>query len=124
MLPAIDTPRAIRMLTAKDLQNRGLSADEAFRFGLANLSHRLNPLMEVAQAVRPGKIGHISGDVYNSSRLAMLSWSPLAEAEGGKLIVAAPVTDTVLYIGNETPIAIDALRTLANSVSARALNRL
>jgi hypothetical protein len=52
------------------------------------------------------------------------SWSPLAKAQGGKLIVAAPATDTVLYISDETPIAIDALRTLANSVSARAPNRL
>jgi uncharacterized protein YtpQ (UPF0354 family) len=125
ILPAIDTPRTIRMLTEKDMQDLGLSADGAFRLGLANLSHRLKPLMEVAQAVRPGQIGHISGDAYNSSRLAMLeSWSPLAKAQDGKLIVAAPATDTVLYIGDETPIAIDALRTLANSISARAPNPL
>jgi uncharacterized protein YtpQ (UPF0354 family) len=125
ILPAIDTPRAIRMLTEKDMQDLRLSADEIFRLGLANLSHRLKPLTEVTEAVRPGQIGHISGDVYDSSRLAMFeSWSPLAKAQGGKLIVAAPATDTVLYISDETPIAIDALRTLANSVSARAPNRL
>jgi uncharacterized protein YtpQ (UPF0354 family) len=125
ILPAIDMPRAIRMLTEKDMQSLGLSTDEAFRLGLANLSHRLKPLMEVAHSVRPGQIGHISGDVYNSSRLAMFeSWSPLAKAQDGKLIVAAPATDTVLYIGDETAIAIDALRTLAKSVAARVPNPL
>jgi len=125
ILPAIDTPRAIGLLTEKDMQALGLSADGAFRLGVANLSHRLKPLMDVAPAVRPGQIGHISGDVYNSSRLAMLeSWSALAKAQDGKLIVAAPATDTVLYIGDDTPIAIDALRTLANTVSARAPNPL
>jgi uncharacterized protein YtpQ (UPF0354 family) len=125
ILPAVDTPRAIGMLTEKEMQDLGLSTDEAFRLGLANLSHRLKPLMQVAQVVRPGQIGHISGDVYNSSRLAMFeSWSPLAKAQDGKLIVAAPATDTVLYIGDDTPIAIDALRTLAGSVSARVPNPL
>jgi hypothetical protein len=125
ILAAIDTKRAIGMVTEKDMQALGLSADEVFRLGLTNLSQRLKPLMEVAKAVQTGQIGHFSGDVYNSSRLALLeSWSSLAKAQGGKLIVAVPTTDTILYIGDDTPIAIDALRTLAKNVSARAPNAL
>jgi uncharacterized protein YtpQ (UPF0354 family) len=124
MLPVIDTPRTIRILMENDLGDLGLSADEVFSLGLANLSHRLKPLM-AAKAVRPGQIGHIGGDDYNSSRLALLeSWSPLAKAQGGKLIVAVPATDTVLYIGDDSPTVIDVLRLLVNKVSAQAPNPL
>ena len=54
---------------------------------------------------------------------AML-WAPLAAAQNGTLIVAVPATDAVFYIGEDTPAAIDALRTLARNVFSRAPNRL
>jgi hypothetical protein len=47
------------------------------------------------------------------------SWSPLATAQGGKLIVAAPGIDTILYLAEDTPVAIDALRTLTQNVMSR-----
>jgi uncharacterized protein YtpQ (UPF0354 family) len=125
ILPVIDTPRAIGMVNEKHMQALGLSADEVFKIGLANLSKKLKPLMEVAKVVKSGQIGYFSGDVYNSSRLVLLeSWSPLAKAQGGKLIVAVPATDTVLYIGDDTPIAIDALRALTKNALAGAPNPL
>src|SRR5215510_9618274 len=37
MLPAIDMPRTIRMLSEDDNQALGLSADEVFKLGLANM---------------------------------------------------------------------------------------
>jgi hypothetical protein len=61
------------------------------------------------------------GDSYNPSRLALLdTWAPLANAQNGKLIVVAPATDTVFYIGDDSATAIDALRTLAHNVMAGA----
>jgi uncharacterized protein YtpQ (UPF0354 family) len=125
ILPAIDMPRTIRVLTAKDSQTLGLSTNEVFTLGFANLRKRLKPLMEVAKVVQPGQIGHLSGDVYNSSRLALHdSWAPLAKAQDGQLVVAAPTTDTILYIGDNTTLAINALRNLVNTVGARAPNPL
>jgi uncharacterized protein YtpQ (UPF0354 family) len=125
MLPAIDLPRTIRLLTKKDNEELGLSTDEVFTLGVANLRARLTPLMQVATVAQPGQIGHLSGDTYHSSRLALHeSWSPLAKAQGGKLIVAAPATDTVLYVGEDTPPAIRALRTLAQKVMQGAPNPL
>src|SRR5262245_4692822 len=125
MLPAIDMPRSLRMLTEKDNEALGLSADEVFKLGFANLRAQLKPLMEVAKVVQPGQIGHLSGDVYHPSRLALReSWSPLAKAHGGKLIVAVPTTDTVLYVGDDAPTAIGALRALAKNVWTRAPNQL
>jgi len=38
----------------------------------------------------------------------------------GKLIVVAPATDAVFYVGDDSPVAIDALRTLARNVMGRA----
>ena len=121
MLPAMDAPQTIHPLGEKNNRDLGLSADEVFNLGLANLRAHLKPLMQVAKVVQPGQIGFIEGDVYHSSRLALHeSWSPLATAQGGKLIVAAPETGTVLYVAEDTPAAIKALRTLTQNVMLRS----
>ena len=123
VLPAIDMPSTIRVLTEKDSQTLGLSTNEVFSLGFANVRKRLKPLMEVAKVLQPGQIGHITGDVYNSSRLALHdSWTPLAKAQGSQLVVAVPTTDTVLYVGDNTMLGINALRAFVNTVGARAPN--
>jgi uncharacterized protein YtpQ (UPF0354 family) len=121
MVPAMDAPQSIFPLSEESNGNLGLSADEVFNLGLANLRAHLKPLMLVAKVAQPGQILYIGGDVYHSSRLALHgSWSQLATAQGGKLIVAAPETDTVFYAAEETPGAIKALRTLTQNVMSRS----
>lgn len=121
MLPAIDTPRAIRMLTEDDNEQLGLTPDDVFKLGFANLRKHLKPLMSVANVTRARQMGQLSGDPYQSSRLALLeSWSPLAKAQGGKLIIVAPATDMVLYIGDDASTAIEALRLLAKNLATVA----
>ena len=121
MLPAIDMPRTIKILDEKDNVSLGLSADDVFQLGLANLRKQLKPLVSIAKVTQTGQIGQLSGDAYHSSRLALLeTWAPLAKAHGGKLIVAAPATDSVIYIGDDAPTAIEAFRLLAKNVSTRA----
>jgi hypothetical protein len=125
MLPAIDMPRTIRMLDEKDNQALGLSPDDVFDLGFVNLRQHLKPLMSVAKVAKAGQFGQLSGDAYHSSRLALLeSWSPLVKAHGGKLIVTAPTTDAVLYSGDDSSRAIEALRLLAKNVSTRVPNPL
>ena len=81
--------------------------------------------MEVAKIAGKGQIGQLIGDSFNPSRLLLLdTWAPLAKAQNGILIVAIPATDAIFYIGEETPVAIDALRALVTNVLARAPNRL
>lgn len=124
-LPALDTPRAIRMLGDKDNAQLGLSEQELYELGLANLRKELKPLMEVAKVAGPKQIGHLSGDSFHPSRLLLLdTWAPLAKEQGGILIVAIPATDAVFYIGEDSPVAIDALRGLVKEMMARAPNRL
>ena len=124
-LPVLDTPRAIRMLGDKDNERLGLTPQEVFDLGLENLRKSQKPLMEVAKVAGSGQIGQLVGDSFYPSRLLLLdSWAPLAKEQGGVLIVAIPATDAVLYIGEDTPVAIDVLRALVKSVQARAPNRL
>lgn len=121
MLPALDMPRTIKMLDEKDNAALGLSADEIFKLGFDNLRKQLKPLMSVAKVTGADQIGELSGDTYHSSRLALFeSWSPLAKVHGGKLVVAAPASDMVLYAGDDLPKAIEALRTLVKTAAARA----
>jgi len=123
-LAVLDSPRTIRMLTEKDNQALGLTSEEAHQLAVSNTLAAIKPLMEAAKVAGKGKIGQLVGD-FQSSRLAFHdTWAPLAEAQGGKLIVAAPVTDAIFYIGEDSPAAIDALRTLVRNIMSRAPNRL
>jgi uncharacterized protein YtpQ (UPF0354 family) len=121
LLPVLDSPRTLRLLNIKDLQTLGLTEEEIQQLGLANLRSSLKPLMEVAKVAVTGSIGQLIGDSFNPSRLALFdTWAPLAEAQGGKLIVVAPASDAVLYVGDDSPIALDALRSLAHKVMSKA----
>lgn len=124
-LPVLDSPRTVRMLGSTDNAKLGLSEAEVYDLGLRNLRATLKPLMEVAKVAGPGQIGRIVGDTYDPSRLLLHdTWEPLSKEQRGGLIVAIPATDAVFYIGEDTPIAIDALRALVKNVQARAPNRL
>jgi len=125
LLPVLDAPRTIRMLNEGDMKTLGLSADEVQQIAIMNLRNSLKPLMEAAKVAGHGQIGQLVGDAFDSSRLALLdTWAPLAAAQGGKLIVAAPATDAVFYVGEDSAAAVDALRTLVRNIMSRAPNRL
>jgi uncharacterized protein YtpQ (UPF0354 family) len=123
LLPVLDSPTSFRFLNTEDLKTLGLSEQEVQQLALTNLraALKLKPLMEVAKVARPGGIGYLMGDSFHPSRLALFdTWAPLAKAQGGKLIVSAPATDAVLYVGDDSPLAIDALRTLARNLMGKA----
>lgn len=125
LLPVLDSPRTLRMLTDKDNAALGLDEEGSFKLGMANLRATLKPLADVAPPAGPGKIGQLLGDAFNPSRMALLdSWAPLAAAQGGTLIVAVPATDALLYIGEDSPTAIDALRALVQQALGRVPNPL
>jgi uncharacterized protein YtpQ (UPF0354 family) len=124
-LPVADSPRAVRMLGQKANAQLGLTEQEIFDLGMKNLRKTLKPLMDIAKIVKPGQIGRIAGDVYDPSRLLLLeTWEPLARAHNGVLVVIAPTSDAVFYVGEDTPQAIDALRRLGKEVISRVPNTL
>ena len=121
IVPVLDSPRAVRVFNDKDRAALGLTAEQVFDIGIANLRSSMKPLTDVAKAVPPGQFGTLKGDYYQTSRLALIdSWAPLAQAQGGVLIVAAPSADVMLYSGEDSSVALDALRTLVRNVMARA----
>ena len=121
LIPAVDAKTTIQWLSRSGAKDLGLSDDEIFALGASNLKKTLRPLTDVAKPVGKAAIASLPPDSYNSGRLALLdSWSPLAQAQGGVLIVAAPANDTLLYISEDTPTAVDALRTLASTTAAAA----
>lgn len=97
IVPVLDSSRTTKVVARPDLAALGLTPDQVIDLGLANVRRRLKPIMTVAKAVPAGQFGHITGDYYESSRLALIdSWAPLAQALGGVLIVAAPSPDLAL----------------------------
>ena len=121
IVPVLDSPRTIRMFNDKDRAALGLTQNQVFEIATANLRNSVKPLASIAKPVPAGQIGTLGGDYYETSRLVLIdSWAPLAQAQGGVLIVTAPSADRVLYIGDDTSAGIDALRTLARSTMARA----
>lgn len=121
IVPVLDSPRAVKIFNDKHRAALGLTTDQVFAIAIANLRNSLKPLMSVAKPAIAGQFGTLKGDYYATSRLALIdSWAPLAQAQGGVLIVAAPTPDLVVYSGEDSSAALDALRTLARNVAARA----
>jgi hypothetical protein len=48
-----------------------------------------------------------------------MNWAPLAKAQGGKLVVAAPARDALYYIGDDSRQAVAALKALSRKVRER-----
>ena len=124
-LAVLNSPRALRPLGERDARQLGLTSQELFDVGLANLRASLPPLMDIAKPVPKGVVGQMAGDIFHPSRLLFVAtWAPLAEAQGGTLIVALPATDVLLYVSDDAAASLETLRSLANDVISRAPNKL
>lgn len=112
-MPALNAAHAVRALDANDVKVLGISNDEVYKLALVNLTATLKPLDEVAKPVGD-KVGRIDGDFFNASRLVLHdSWAKLAEGQNGKLLVAVPGSDVVLYTGDDSAASVKALREAA-----------
>lgn len=121
----LDQPRAVRSVDERHLKELNLTQDQAFERAIKNTLAALPPLAQSARPAKRGQIGHISGSFYDVGRVAIhAEWAGLAQAQGGTLLVALPTTDVVLYVPEDTPTAIDALRTLALNIMKKSPNPL
>lgn len=123
VVAVLDTPSSTRPLDGRDLAALGLDEDALFALGAANLGAALAPLDSVARPVTAGQIGTFGGNIYDVSRVALhAQWAALAAAQGGVLVVAMPTSDRVLYVSEDKPGALAALRTLSVDTAARNVN--
>ena len=118
----IDSPTTVRWASSHDLEALKLDPAAMRELASANTHAAMQPLVGIAPPASKGKIGALdSADAYTGSRLFFASdWAPLAKSQGGVLIVAAPRPTTILYIGDDSPQAVAALRTLAREQTGRA----
>lgn len=118
----IDSPRTVRWASSHDLESLQIDAAAMLELARANTHAQMQPLMSVATPAPAGKVGAIDGgDAYTASRLLFpQDWAPLAKAQGGVLIVAAPRPTTLLYIGADDEASVAGLRAFARQRLERA----
>jgi hypothetical protein len=117
----IDSPRTVRWASSHDLESLQIDSAALLALARANTHAAMQPLMSVAPPAPKGKVGALEGDAYAASRLLFAAdWAPLAKAQGGVLIVAVPRPTTILYIGDDGPDSVGALRGFAHERAQRA----
>lgn len=84
IVPVLDSPRAVRVFNDKDRAALGLTQDQVFDIAIANLRSSMKPLTGVAKAVPSGQFGMLTGDYYQSSRLALVDQLGPARASPGR----------------------------------------
>jgi hypothetical protein len=98
----VDFPRTTRPATGRDFEKLHLSKDEALAIALKNTAAELPEPRADNETYVERRIGLLAGSAYESSRLALHdSWAGLARAFGGKLLVAVPGADIVLFTQEE-----------------------
>jgi len=107
----IDKPTSLSYLGEPDLQELGLSHDEAIALGIRNVAADLKPLRDVMMGDPDDPWGHSDGDDYESGRILLHEdLAELSQAWGDRLIIAVPGTHTVLYADGRRPDALAKMR--------------
>ena len=120
-LVMLDSPRSARLVSEADCAALGLTPAEAYAAGLENLRRELKPFAQAAPPVRPGDVGTIEGEFYESGRVLLhADWAPLARAQRGALVVALPAKNLLVYSADDSPAGIDALRLLSRDLAKRS----
>ncbi len=116
-----DTPTAIATVTADQLAQLGLTREAAISVAKANLSEALPSLKSAARKAKAKEVGLLTGDPYESSLFLFPdSWAPLAKHMKGKLIVAIPASDVMLFAKEIAPDAAPALAEVARDVMSKS----
>lgn len=120
-VPVFDTMRASRLIAEQDYKTLGLSVDQTRETARKNTYDALPQVLQTAKPVPAGEVGKMDGAVPQPSRLIFIDdWKPLADAQGGKLIVAVPANDTVLYVGDDDAATLDALRAQVREIMGKS----
>lgn len=118
VVPVVDSPRSMRMVVKQDLVALRLDEEALFELGRRNLREQLKPLADVAHVPRPGEIGRLGEDDYESSRLLLhTEWAELAERMRHQLVVMVPASNLLLYGEASNAQAVEGLRALGREAA-------
>ncbi len=116
VLYAIDSPKAIRFATGKDLERQGLSQERLQALAAANVK-RLDPVKINVLPNSNGLVAVITQDTYATSRLFDSTFiQELEHAVGGPVVVAVPTRDWIVAANAGDAAALTKLKDLAARV--------
>lgn len=116
VLYAIDSPKAIRFATGKDLERQGLSEERLQAIAAANVK-RLDPVKISVLPNSNGLVAAITQDTYATSRLFDPAFvQELEHAVGGPVVVAVPTRDWIVAANAGDAAALTKLKDLAARV--------
>jgi hypothetical protein len=117
----LESSQASRFASAGDLDQLKLSAGDAIAVGLQNSLAALPALATVTHDLTPHQIGIIQSQADETSRiLPAESWAPLARELDGRLLVAVPARDTVLYSEENGTQSVRTFAAVARDAAAKA----
>lgn len=120
MLCVVDRKAGVKILTTGDLALLKLSEAEALKLATRNVSGALPPLKSVLHDVPSSGIGYIAGDFYASSRMLLHDdWADLARKLHGKLVVAVPAPDLLVYGEGKDRATLDAISAFARDAASK-----
>ena len=118
MICVQDLPKAIEFPNAAEFEKAGLSREEALRLCKENTLKAFRPIEEAGHPNFIGKIGLISDDPYDSSRLLFPdTWRSIVGKSKTPLLVSIPGADAVLYLHSKSAAEIERLRAATRKVS-------
>lgn len=121
LMAVADRPHGVKSLAGADLAKLGLSEDQAIDLARRNLAQAMGPLSVVVHDLPRNGIGYVNGNFYDSSRLLFHEdWTSLSARMNGRLIVAVPATDFLIYGEARDRIAVGAIVGLVNDVARKA----
>jgi hypothetical protein len=117
----LDEPTATRVVLSRDLSALKLSPAEAMARARANMRAALTPVSTQARELRAGGPGVMTADTgYTSSWIVFPDgWKDLAARLGGRLIVAVPADNLVIYAKDEGKDSVAALKSIAREEFGR-----
>ena len=118
IVPVVDSPSSMRLVTKDDLVQLKLDEESIFELGRRNLREQAKPLAQVASVPRPGEIGRLGEDDYESSRLILHGeWADLAAKMNNQLVVMVPASNLLIYGDGATAAGLDSLRALGREAA-------
>jgi hypothetical protein len=104
LIVAADLPTTIKLPPQDELKGLGLTVDQALEVGERNMAAQMRRQIRAAVDSDHSGVQMISGDPYTSSLFAFPElWTPLAASFQGKLLVAMPATDVMLFGDGAAP---------------------
>lgn len=118
----LDSPRSASIVDGKAVTALNLSAEEIKARAFQNLSQQLPALDTLVRPQGEQVVGEIQLDSFYTSSLLVphSTWRAIAESFGGKLLVAIPAPDVLLYARERDASVLPALAAKAREVFTKS----